>query len=65
MSALGLAAVAKRSRRAVLVHADTVRTARLPDATRLRLLHEAVASAISTTVRARSRSNGSLGTRTR
>jgi crossover junction endodeoxyribonuclease RuvC len=48
VSALGLAAVARHDRKPVLLFAETVRTASdLPDATRLRLLHEAVASAIS------------------
>jgi crossover junction endodeoxyribonuclease RuvC len=48
VSALGLAAVARHERKPVLLFADTVRTASdLPDATRLWLLHEAVASAIS------------------
>jgi crossover junction endodeoxyribonuclease RuvC len=47
--ALGLAAVARHERKPVLVFADTVRTAsELPDAERLRLLHDAVAEAIST-----------------
>jgi crossover junction endodeoxyribonuclease RuvC len=47
--ALGLAAVAGHERKPVLVFADTVRTAsELPDAERLRLLHDAVAGAIST-----------------
>lgn len=49
MSALGLAAVAGHERKPLLVFADTVRTAsELPDAERLRLLHDAVAEAIST-----------------
>ena len=49
VSALGIAALARHERKPVLLSADTVRTASdLPDATRLRLLHEAVASAIST-----------------
>ena len=48
VSALGLAAVAMRERKPVLLFADTVRTASdLPDAERLRLLHAAVADAIS------------------
>jgi crossover junction endodeoxyribonuclease RuvC len=49
VSALGLAAVARHERKPVLLFADTVRTASdLPDATRLRLLHDAVAKAIAT-----------------
>ena len=49
VSALGLAAVARHDRKPVLLCADTGRTASdLPDATRLRLLHDAVADAIAT-----------------
>ena len=49
VSALGLAAVARHERKPVLLFADTVRTASdLPDAKRLRLLHDAVAKAIAT-----------------
>ena len=49
VSALGLAAVAKHNRKPVLLFADTVRTpSGLPDAPRLRLLHDAVAEAIAT-----------------
>jgi crossover junction endodeoxyribonuclease RuvC len=49
VSALGLAAVARHERKPVLLFADTVRTASdLPDAMRLRLLHDAVARAIAT-----------------
>ena len=49
VSALGLAAVARHERKPVLLFADTVRTASdLPDAKRLRLLHDAVAQAIAT-----------------
>jgi crossover junction endodeoxyribonuclease RuvC len=49
VSALGLAAVAKHGRKPVLLFADTVRTASdLPDAIRLRLLHDAIAEAIAT-----------------
>jgi crossover junction endodeoxyribonuclease RuvC len=45
VSALGLAAVARHEREPVLLFADTVRTASdLPDATRLRLLYDAVAT---------------------
>jgi crossover junction endodeoxyribonuclease RuvC len=48
VSALGLAAVARHDRKPVLLFADTVRTASdLPDATRLRLLHDAVVEAIA------------------
>ena len=49
VSALGLAAVARHDRKPVLLFADTVRTASdLPDATRLRLLHDVVVEAIAT-----------------
>ena len=49
VSALGLAAVARQDRKPVLLFADTVRTrSGLPDAARLRLLHDAVAQAIAT-----------------
>ncbi|MGA9160846.1 MAG: crossover junction endodeoxyribonuclease RuvC [Actinomycetota bacterium] len=48
VSALGLAAVARHDRKPVLLFAETVRTAAdLPDATRLRLLHDAVVEAIA------------------
>ena len=49
VSALGLAAVGRHDRKPVLLFADTVRTASdLPDAIRLRVLHDAVAQAIAT-----------------
>lgn len=49
VSALGLAAVGRRDRRPELVFASTVRTSSdVPDAARLRILHEAVGEAIST-----------------
>jgi crossover junction endodeoxyribonuclease RuvC len=48
VSSLGLAAVARRGRRPELVSARTVRTSGgLPEATRLRLIHEALAAAIA------------------
>lgn len=48
VSSLGLAAVARRGRRPELVGARTVRTpGDLPEAARLRLIHEAVRSAIA------------------
>ena len=49
VSALGLAAVGRQGRKPVLLFADTVRTpSDLPDAARLRLLHDAVAEVIAT-----------------
>jgi crossover junction endodeoxyribonuclease RuvC len=48
VSACGLAAVAKRDRRAELLLASTIHTpSGLPEAGRLRLIHEAVADAIA------------------
>ena len=48
VSSLGLAAVARRGRRPELVSARTVRTpGGLPEAMRLRLIHEALAAAIA------------------
>jgi crossover junction endodeoxyribonuclease RuvC len=48
ISSLGLAAVARRDRRAELVFAGTIRTpGKLPEAARLRLIHEAVRDAIA------------------
>lgn len=48
LAALGLAAVARQNRRPELVFAGTVRTpGDLPEADRLRLIHEAVAAAIT------------------
>lgn len=48
VSSLGIAAVARRERRPELVFAETVRTpADLPEAARLRLIHEALQTAIA------------------
>jgi crossover junction endodeoxyribonuclease RuvC len=49
LTSLGVAAVGIRDRKPVLLFADTVRTSReLPDAARLRLIHEGIAAAIAT-----------------
>jgi crossover junction endodeoxyribonuclease RuvC len=49
LSALGLAAVARRDRRPHLLEARTVRTSRdAPEGDRLKVIHEAVADAIQT-----------------